>query len=316
MIRYRRSDESTGAGCATAELSGIAVIGGGGIGGFIAGALARAGHRPTLCLRTPFDRLEIVEDGVSRGVDVPLATDPATVDPARWVLLTTKAQDVAGAAPWLKALAGQGTTVAVIQNGVDHERRVASHLPCGTTVLPTIIYCAVERTGPGRIVNHGAARMHVPASEKGTAFAELYSQSGFKIVQEEDFVTVAWRKLLSNAVGNPITALTLRRMTVFVEAPMRRFGIALMAEVVAVAQAERAKVTREDGEQVLDGYARMGSAGTSMLYDRLAGRPLEHAYLTGSVVEAADRHGISVPLNRAVLALLEGASGHALDGAT
>ena len=89
-----------------------------------------------------------------------------------------------------------------------------------------------------------------------------------------------------------------------------------MAEVVAVAQAEGAKLTREDGERVLDGYGRMGLAGTSMLYDRLAERPLEHAYLTGSVVDAADRHGIQVPLNRAILALLESASGRPLDGGT
>ena len=46
--------------------------------------------------------------------------------------------------------------------------------------------------------------------------------------------------------------------------------------------------------------------GSSMLFDRLAGRPLEHQGLTGAVVRAADRHGLEVPLNRAILALLEG----------
>lgn len=37
-----------------------------------------------------------------------------------------------------------------------------------------------------------------------------------------------------------------------------------------------------------------------------AGRPLEHDLLTGAVVRAAERHGIDVPLNRAILALLQG----------
>jgi 2-dehydropantoate 2-reductase len=46
-----------------------------------------------------------------------------------------------------------------------------------------------------------------------------------------------------------------------------------------------------------------------MLYDRLAGRPLEHEYITGAVVRAAEQHGITVPLNRAMLALLR-ASAH------
>ena len=46
-----------------------------------------------------------------------------------------------------------------------------------------------------------------------------------------------------------------------------------------------------------------------MLYDRLAGRPTEHQYLTGEVVRRGDLHGIDVPTYRTLLALLE-----ALDG--
>lgn len=296
------------------DASGIAIIGSGGIGGYVAGALVRGGHRPTLCVRTAFDHLEVTEGGTTRTVDVPIATDPATVGPARWVLVTTKAQDVAGAAPWLDALAGSGTTVAVIQNGVDHVRRAEPHLPAGATLLPAIIYCAVERTAPGRIVHHGAARMHVPAGREGAAFADLFADSGFQIKQEEDFVTTAWRKLLSNAVANPITALTLRRMSVFEDAAMQQLAEDLMAEVIAVARAEGAKVSPEDGARILAGYPQMGTGGSSMLYDRLGERPLEHDYLTGAVVEAAARHGIPVPLNRTILALLAGASGRPLDG--
>ena len=47
------------------------------------------------------------------------------------------------------------------------------------------------------------------------------------------------------------------------------------------------------------------ASGSSMLYDRLAGRPLEYDALTGAVVRMAGRHGIPVPLNCAMLALLE-----------
>jgi 2-dehydropantoate 2-reductase len=41
-----------------------------------------------------------------------------------------------------------------------------------------------------------------------------------------------------------------------------------------------------------------------MLYDRLAGRPLEHEELTGAVVRRAEAAGVDVPLSRAVLTLL------------
>ena len=45
-------------------------------------------------------------------------------------------------------------------------------------------------------------------------------------------------------------------------------------------------------------------AGTSMYFDRLAGRPLEIEAITGAIVAAAERHNIPTPLNRALLTLL------------
>ena len=47
-----------------------------------------------------------------------------------------------------------------------------------------------------------------------------------------------------------------------------------------------------------------GELGTSMYFDRLAGRHLEVDALTGAIVAAAERHGIATPLNRALLTLL------------
>jgi len=45
-----------------------------------------------------------------------------------------------------------------------------------------------------------------------------------------------------------------------------------------------------------------------MLEDRRAGRPTEHDLISGAVVRAAARHGLDVPLNRAVLTLLAATS--------
>ncbi len=52
-------------------------------------------------------------------------TDPWQVDSVDLVLLSTKSHDTESAGPWLKALCKPGTQVAVLQNGVDHEYRVA-----------------------------------------------------------------------------------------------------------------------------------------------------------------------------------------------
>ena len=81
----------------------------------------------------------------------------------------------------------------------------------------------------------------------------------------------------------------------------------LLDEAIEAGRAEGALLEREDADRTLAFYdALPRDGGTSMLYDRLAGRRLEHDLLTGAVVRAAERHGIEVPLNRAILALLEG----------
>jgi 2-dehydropantoate 2-reductase len=49
-------------------------------------------------------------------------------------------------------------------------------------------------------------------------------------------------------------------------------------------------------------------AGTSMYFDRLAGRALEVEALTGAIVAAGERLGLATPLNRMLLTLLRAVS--------
>jgi len=286
------------------ERHDIAVIGGGGIGGVLADAAHSRGHKVTLCVRTPIQSLRIEQDGAVRTVPVRIASDPSQASPAAWVILTTKAQDTAGAAPWFKTLIGPGTKMVVAQNGIDHEARVRP-LAGGAEILPALIYTAVERKEAGFLIRHSGNRIVVPQGKTGAAFAELWRGTQLNAEQTDDFLTAVWRKLLSNAAVNPITALTMRRMEVMHEPAVRELARALFLEVIAVGRAAGANLTEADAEATLalhDTYDVKG--GTSMLYDRLAGRPLEHEYLMGAIVRYADKYGVPVPCNRTILSLL------------
>ena len=293
----------------------VAIIGSGGIGGYLAAELAEAGRDVTLCVRTPFDRLVVQEPDRTREVSVPLATRPEETGPADVVLLTTKSQDTAGTKPWLDRLVGPETVVVVVQNGVGHIDRVAPLAPGARAVLPSIIYCAAERVAPGRIVHYALSAFSLPRGPESAGVAALFEGTSFKVTEEEDFTTILWRKLFGNLAANGITALTLRRVRVMQEPAVRALAFGLLREAVPVAVAEGAALTEADAERVLGALGRGNpDGGTSMLYDRLAGSPLEHEYITGAVVRAADTHGIDVPLNRAILALCSAASGHPLGG--
>jgi 2-dehydropantoate 2-reductase len=287
----------------------VAVIGAGAIGGMLADAASQAGHDVRLCVRTPVTSLTVEQDGAVRQVPVSVVTDPAALaGPAGWVLLTTKAFQTASAFPWLNRLAGPDTTVVVVQNGIDHREHLA---PAGLTgpVLPALAYISARRPRPGHVVHVLGHRVIVPDEAAGRAFAMLLAGGPVNVELSADFLTAAWRKLLANVAANPVTALTGQTLAVLSSRGIGSLVRGLLAEAVAAGNAAGARLTGADVMATLDLYQRMGAAaGTSMLEDRLAGRPTEHDDITGAVVRAGDRYGVDVPLNRAVLALLTAVS--------
>ena len=279
----------------------VAVIGAGAIGAVICKA---APGEVTLCVRAPIDRLEVVaEDGTSADVDVTIATSPTSVPgPADVVFLTVKATDTASAAEWLAALCGPAPLLVMVQNGLDHAARAAGLVPAETVVVPGLAYFAAERLAAGRVRHLAGSLLTVPAP-----VVDRVAQAvpGLKVRGTDDVVTACWLKLLGNVVANPITALTMRRITVMGEPGIADLARGLLREAVAVGRAEGAKVDESLIEPMVDGTAQYGpETGSSMLYDRVAGRPMEHQFLTGEVVRRGAARGIPTPMNSAVLALL------------
>jgi len=287
----------------------IAIIGAGAIGGVLTQAAYQAGHDVTLCVRTPIPSLSVRSDGDTRQVPVRITADPGSPPgPADWVLLTTKGHQTAGAAAWLRRLAGPDTVVVAVQNGVEHAGRLAP-LRLPGPVLPALAYIAARRESPGRVVHVSGRRVVVPQDAAGTALAALLADGPVDVELSPDFLTAAWRKLLTNVAANPVTALTGRPLGVLGSPGIPALVRGLLDEAVAAGAAAGARLSAADVADTLGFYARFDAgAGTSMLEDRLAGRPTEHEEITGAVVRAADRHGVNVPLNRAVLALLAAAS--------
>jgi 2-dehydropantoate 2-reductase len=290
----------------------IAVVGLGSIGGVAAGCLAASGrHEVVACVRQPIARLTL--EVPAGAVDLPLRTltDPAEAAPADWVLLCTKAHHTQVAAPWLARLCGSSTRVAVLQNGIDHVARVAP-LAGAAAIVPVLVYYNGERLAPDhaqharvRLRHAGARDLLAADDEAGAAFVQLFAGTELRVVLSDDFLTIAWRKLFLNAVANPITALTLQRQAVLRRPDVHELSRAILDEAVAVARADGARVADDEAERALAtlaGYS--GELGTSMYFDRLAGRTLEVEALTGAVVAAGLRHGVATPLNRALLALL------------
>jgi 2-dehydropantoate 2-reductase len=281
----------------------VAIVGAGAIGLVVADALS-ASSSVLLCRRATTAAMTLEIDGATRTVDAAVAGSPAGLAPVDWVVVTTKAQDTAATGPWLEALVGPDTRVVVLQNGIGHAERVAPWAPA-ERVLPGIVYIAAEKVGRDHVVCRSVGSLALAASSDAEDFAALVAAT-VPVRLVDDFVTESWSKLVMNSALNTITALTDRTMEVTGDAGVRPLIRSLLVEAVEVATAQGARFPQGSAELFLakmDALPR--NSATSMLLDRRAGRPLEHAYLTGAVVAAAARAGIAVPHLALVHSLIE-----------
>ncbi|OPX53896.1 ketopantoate reductase C-terminal domain-containing protein, partial [Oceanospirillum multiglobuliferum] len=112
-----------------------------------------------------------------------------------------------------------------------------------------------------------------------------------------DFTSVAWRKLLQNAVAG-LMVLTGRHAGMYTRTDIAELALAYLQECLRVARAEGATLADEVPQQILDalrGYP--ADLGTSILADREAGRPLEWDIRNGIVQRRGRVHGISTPIS-------------------
>ena len=290
-------------------MTSVALVGPGAIGGTVAGWLSREPRLElVLCARTGFRTLVLDHPQGRIESDVPVLTDPAEAKAADWVLVCTKAYDVAGAAAWLECLVGPETRVAILQNGVEHVERFAPFVPA-ERLLPAVVNIPAERTAPGRILQRRNGAIVVPAGADGDAFVRLFAHCPIEASTTGDFLTAAWEKLTLNCTG-AVNALVLKPNGVVHERGIEEIMRALMEECIAVGRAAGALLADDLPERVLEG-CRSGPADSvnSMHADRLAGRPMEVDARNGVIVRLGARHGIPAPLNALLAVLLTAAQG-------
>jgi 2-dehydropantoate 2-reductase len=258
-----------------------------------------------VCARRPVTRLTLERPEGTADVALRALQSPSDATVVDWVLLCTKAQDTASAAPWLRRLCGPATKIAILQNGIDHAARVAPFVN-GATAMPVIVYYNGERLTEDRVRLRHVADHDVAVADDvmGRNFKQLLAGAPIQVLLSPDFTTLIWRKLLINIVVNPITALTRQRQAVLRREDVHALALAVLAEAVAVAAADGARLAADEAQQIMATlFSYPPEAGTSMYFDNMAGRPLEIEALTGAVVAAGERHGIATPLNRALLTL-------------
>lgn len=288
----------------------IAVMGAGAVGCYYGALLAQAGEAVTLIGRPALvqavrDRGLLLEKA-GQTVAVPLAAtdDPAGVAGADIVIVSVKSGDSAGAARQIASHLSPKATVLSLQNGISNAETLSDHL--GRPVIPVVVYVATDMAGPGHVRHHGRGELIFAPGPGADAAAARFAAAGIPAQVTPEARSAMWIKFIINCCFNALSALTRQPYGVIAAQPgawdMMRD---VMAECTALARAEGIALP-DSLPATLEAIAtQMTAQYSSTAQDMMRGKPTEIDFLNGEVVRRAARHGLAVPVNRALWVMVK-----------
>jgi 2-dehydropantoate 2-reductase len=295
------------------------VIGAGGLGSYVGALLARAGHYVTLVARG--DHLSAIRrDGLhveSLDGDFDVRPEGAAsaleLQIADLTLVTVKAYSLDDVADQVAHLAGTGSVIVPLLNGVTACERLMEHGVAGDRLLDGIAYMTAFRTAPGQIQRRAAHHRLVVGSSTGAdpaairVVSDAFDGTGVEIVASQDIAAELWTKMAVVCALSVLCGITGRSM-----GPIRthRFAADLqeraIAEVTSVARARGVALSQDTEATVgkaLDAFP--ADFVPSVIHDLRSGRPTEMEELGGAIVRMAREAGIDAPLHEAATCAIQ-----------
>jgi len=285
----------------------VAVLGPGGVGGFVAAALARSGVATTVVARE-----RTAAAIADRGLRVSsvrlgeLLVHPAATarldDDVDVLVVATKATGLEAA---LERVAGEPGLVVPLLNGIDHVTLLRERF--GPRAVAGTIRVGSDRPEPGVIVQTSPfvlvelASDHPAPRPRMAAFVDLLRTAEIPARLGGTEAQVLWSKLARLNALACVTAAYDLPIGPIREHPRRRVEIEdAVLETVAVANAEGAGL---DADATLQEIWDVGPGHTSsMQRDIAAGREPELDAIPGAVLRHAAERGLACPTIEALVA--------------
>lgn len=289
----------------------IAVVGIGGVGGYVGGRLAAR-----------FENSKEVEIGlIARGENEkairanglklitpegeqlvrPRLTTISEIGDADLVLLCTKEYDLEETVSSFKNFIGEETAILPLLNGVDAAERIAGILP-ETEIWQGCIYIVSRLTAPGVVektanvclINFGSER---GKNEKLARLENIFREAGIEANLVGDVTASIWEKFVFlSGIATATSYLDTTLVGLVSDAENKKLLDELVAENKQLAAAKNIEVSETGIRQKLEALKDLPpDATTSMHRDYAQGKKAEIESLVGYVVREAGKLNVSVP---------------------
>ena len=291
----------------------IAVVGIGGVGGYLAGLLGRVCPHLTLGARGARGEL-LRENGLVLHSDYKgeIAVRPERVVPVEqmeeqdYLFLCVKNYSLETVCRQLDRAVTEHTVVIPVMNGVDPGERLRSLLGRGT-VVDSLIYIVAFANGDGSVTQQGKfanLRVGVPHGDaeqqrKVREVSDILTAADIDHKVAEDIEAEIWRKYMLNCAYNVTTACYNATIGQIRRDPAKaREYETLVREAYQVARAKGVAVKPEHVEEILRRFYKEHAedATSSLQRDIWSGRPSELETFCGYIVREADRLKVPAPV--------------------
>lgn len=297
----------------------IAVMGAGGLGGYLGGWLAHTGQDVVFLARG--ERLRVLRE---RDLHVRMkdqdfvvapvvATDnPAAVGPVDLVLFCVKTYDVVEAATRIAPLIGAQTAVLPVQNGVSHIKHLQSAVGA-EAVLGGMTLIGAHSTAPGIVESMGTSNrlefgeIGGGISVRCAAIEAVFRQAGIEAQAVPNIEERLWWKFVAICGAGLFAVLRAPKSQVWATPEVRDMVRQAIAEAVAVAHATGIPL----GDALPDTVVTMIGSNfpphykPSMLVDLEEGRRLELEAWNGALSRLGKEVGVPTPVNDFIYACLK-----------
>ncbi len=292
----------------------IAVVGIGGVGGFIGGKLAArfddsenvevvlaARGKNEKAIRA--DGLKLITTHGEQIVKPKLVTkNAAEIGEADLILLCTKEYDLEETVASLKNCISKRTAILPLLNGVDTQERIARILP-NAEIWQGCIYIVSRLITPGVIQETGNICLMYFGNEKGETeklqFVEtVFKQVGIDAHLSDEISAKMWEKFIFiSSIATATSYLNTSFGGILNNAEYKNILLQLLAEIKQVAEAKKINFSGNAVQQTLDKLSGLPFEATSSMHtDFSNGKKAELQSLVGYVVEQAKKLNVPTPI--------------------
>ena len=311
----------------------VCIYGAGAIGGWMGGALARAGCDVSVVARGATlaalqqHGLRVHQAGQFSAHAVASSASPAELGAQDLVVISVKSPSLPDVVRHIAPLIGPDTVVMTAMNGVPWwflqgfggalaDRQLTATDPDGALartigahhIVGCVVHASCALDAPGLVRHHFGNQLIIGEPSGGVSarverLAALLVRAGFEAPVSGQIQADIWFKLWGNMTVNPVSAFTGATTDLILQDDLVR---GFISSVMFEAKEIGARIGINIDQQPRDRHAvtlKLGAFKTSMLQDVEAGRAVELDALVAAVRELGALTGVPTPFTDALLGL-------------